>query len=86
MGSSTKRRQTMMKLTRERKLKERRAQKQEKRDERKQAAAAARNADAADSTPKSDGDGDETPDHALRLGSESSGVEPPVRVPDGQPQ
>lgn len=41
MGSSTKRQQTMAKLTRERAVKEKRARKQEKREEKKLAAAAA---------------------------------------------
>jgi hypothetical protein len=39
MSSSSKRRQTMAKMTRERTVKERRARKQEKKEERKQAAA-----------------------------------------------
>jgi hypothetical protein len=39
MGSSSKRRQTMAKMNRERAVKERRARKQEKKDERKRAAA-----------------------------------------------
>lgn len=39
MGSSTKRQQTMAKLSRERALKEKRVRKQEKKDERKLAAA-----------------------------------------------
>ena len=51
MGSSPKSRQTMLKMTRERRLRERRAQKQEKKDEKKdekkQAAAAARSEEAA---------------------------------------
>ncbi len=46
MSSSSKRRQTMAKMTRERAVKERRAQKQEK----KQAAAVARSAKTADNT------------------------------------
>jgi hypothetical protein len=41
MGSSSKKRQTMAKLNRERAVKEKRARKQEKKDERKAAAAAA---------------------------------------------
>jgi hypothetical protein len=39
VGSSSKRRQTMAKMNRERAVKERRARKQEKKDEKKQAAA-----------------------------------------------
>jgi len=39
MGSSSKRRQTMAKMNRERAVKERRARKQEKKDEKKEAAA-----------------------------------------------
>jgi hypothetical protein len=62
MGSSTKRRQTMLKLTRERKLKERRAQKQEKKDEKKQARAA-RSANITDTTPSPDRVDHETPNH-----------------------
>lgn len=46
MGSSSKRRQTMAKMNRERAVKERRARKQEKKDEKKQAAA--REAEAAE--------------------------------------
>jgi hypothetical protein len=46
MGSSSKRRQTMAKMARERTLQERRELKQQKKDEKKQAAAAARDADA----------------------------------------
>jgi hypothetical protein len=46
MASSSKKRQTMAKVTRELALKQRRAQKQEKKDEKKLAAAAARNAEA----------------------------------------
>lgn len=45
MGSSSKRRQTMAKMTRERTLQEKRAQKKQKKDEKKQAAAAAKAAD-----------------------------------------
>jgi hypothetical protein len=55
MGSSSKKRQTMAKMTRERTVKERRARKQEK----KQAAAAERSARAA-GLPGADGLGDET--------------------------
>ena len=47
MGSTSKRRQTMAKMNRERAVKERRARKQEKKDEKKQAAA--REAEAAES-------------------------------------
>lgn len=46
MGSSSKRRQTMAKMNRERAVKERRARKQEKKDEKKQAAAAQLSVDA----------------------------------------
>ena len=42
VGSSSKKRQTMAKMTRERAVKEKRARKQEKKDEKKAAAAAAR--------------------------------------------
>lgn len=49
MASSSKRRQTMAKMTRERTVRERRALKQEKKDEKKQAAADARSANDADS-------------------------------------
>ena len=58
MGSSSKKRQTFAKLTRERLVAERRAKKQEKRDEKRQAAAAARepNADEATSSPQIDED------------------------------
>ncbi|MGD0273572.1 MAG: hypothetical protein ABSB96_07580 [Gaiellaceae bacterium] len=47
MSSSTKKRQTMAKMTRERAVKEKRARKQEKKDERKLAAAAALSAEEA---------------------------------------
>jgi hypothetical protein len=46
MSSSSKKRTTMAKMTRERAVRERRARKQEKKDEKKQAAEAARNAEA----------------------------------------
>lgn len=46
MGSSSKKRQTMAKLNRERLVKEKRARKQEKKDERKAAAAAAASGEA----------------------------------------
>src|SRR5215211_135642 len=52
MGSSSKRRQTMAKMARERTLQERRELKQQKKDEKKQAAAAARDSDG-----NSDADG-----------------------------
>jgi hypothetical protein len=55
--ASSKRQTTMAKLTRERKVQERRQLKLEKKQEKKQAAADARSADAADSTPESDGVG-----------------------------
>jgi hypothetical protein len=51
MGSSSKRRQTMAKMTRERTLQERRALKQEKKDERKRAAAEARAAETETTLP-----------------------------------
>ena len=61
MGSSSKRRQTMAKMARERTLQERRELKQQKKDEKKQAAAAAREADAdADSKLATDTVEDET--------------------------
>jgi hypothetical protein len=61
MGSSSKRRQTMAKMARERTLQERRELKQQKKDEKKQAAAAARDADAdADSKLATDTVEDET--------------------------
>jgi hypothetical protein len=47
MGSSSKRRQTFSKMTRERAVKERRQLKQEKKEEKKRAAAAALEAEAA---------------------------------------
>jgi hypothetical protein len=59
MSSSSKRRQTMAKMARERAVKERRARKQEKREERK-LAAAERAADA-DGTPPAETVDDETP-------------------------
>lgn len=48
MGSSTKRRQTMEKVARERALKEKRERKQEKKEARKAAAAAERNPESGD--------------------------------------
>jgi hypothetical protein len=51
MGSSSKRRQTFSKMTRERAVKERRELKQEKKDEKKRAAAAARAEEGADGMP-----------------------------------
>ena len=63
MGSSSKKRQTMQKMTRERAVKEKRALKQEKKDEKKLAAAMARDAEAAYESrladPESQEDGDE---------------------------
>jgi hypothetical protein len=59
MGSSSKRRQTMAKMARERTLQERRELKQQKKDEKKQAAAEARDADA-DSKLSTDTVEDET--------------------------
>jgi hypothetical protein len=50
MGSSSKRRQTMAKMARERTLQERRELKQQKKDEKKQAAAAARDGSAEEAT------------------------------------
>jgi hypothetical protein len=49
MGSSSKKRQTMAKMTRERAVKEKRERKQEKKDEKKAAAAMARDIEAGDS-------------------------------------
>jgi hypothetical protein len=46
MGSSSKKRQTMAKMTRERAVKEKRERKQEKKDEKKAAAAMAREIEA----------------------------------------
>jgi hypothetical protein len=46
MGSSSKKRQTMAKMTRERAVKEKRERKQEKKDEKKAAAAMARDIEA----------------------------------------
>jgi hypothetical protein len=58
---SSKRQQTMAKMTRERTVKERRALKQEKKDQRKQEAAAAQSEDAAESAfPAPEAD-EETP-------------------------
>lgn len=51
MGSSSKRRQTFSKMTRERAVKERRELKQEKKDEKKRVAAEARAEEGADGTP-----------------------------------
>ena len=48
MGSSSKKRQTMAKMTRERAVKEKRERKQEKKDEKKALAAEARNEGAPD--------------------------------------
>lgn len=53
MGSSSKRRQTFSKMTRERAVKEKRAAKQEKKDERKRLAAEA--AEGGDSLAESNG-------------------------------
>jgi hypothetical protein len=50
MGSSSKRRQTMAKMARERTLQERRELKQQKKDEKKQAAAAARDEGTEEAT------------------------------------
>lgn len=50
MSSSSKKRTTMAKMTRERAVRERRARKQEKKDEKKQAAEAERIAEADDGT------------------------------------
>jgi hypothetical protein len=68
MGSSSKRRQTFSKMTRERAVKERRQLKQEKKDEKKRAAAAA--AEAGDITPGEPVVGDET--LAAPVGDEES--------------
>jgi hypothetical protein len=51
MSSTSKRRQTMAKMTRERTVKERRARKQEKKEERKRAAAEARSANEESDLP-----------------------------------
>jgi hypothetical protein len=58
MGSRSKRRQTMAKMTRERTLQERRALKQEKKDERKRAAAEERAASAESTLPTEPADAD----------------------------
>lgn len=50
MGSSSKRRQTFSKMTRERAVKERRQLKQEKKDEKKRAAAAAESGETVEPT------------------------------------
>jgi hypothetical protein len=50
MGSSSKKRQTFAKMTRERMVKERRALKQEKKDAKKLAAAIERDAEAGEGT------------------------------------
>ena len=60
MGSTSKRRQTMAKMTRERTVKERRARKQEKKEERKRAAAEARSANDGSALPTDAAD-DQTP-------------------------
>lgn len=60
MSSSSKKRQTMAKMTRERAVKEKRAQKQERKDERKLAAAAG-TADVVGDTLPGDTPDDETP-------------------------
>jgi hypothetical protein len=59
MGSSSKRRQTMAKMARERTLQERRELKQQKKDEKKQAAAAARDGNV-DEAPATETAEDET--------------------------
>ena len=57
MASSSKKRQTMAKIARERSVQERRVRKQERKDERKQAAAEARAAEAdGTATPSAFGD------------------------------
>jgi hypothetical protein len=61
MSSRSKKRQTMAKMTRERTVKERRAQKREKKDEKKQAALAARTGEAAGNTPAAPVAEDERP-------------------------
>ena len=67
MGSSTKRQQTMAKLSRERALKEKRARKQEKREEKKQAAADALSAEAAGITLETLAEDDVTASDSERL-------------------
>jgi hypothetical protein len=59
MGSSSKRRQTMAKMTRERALQEKRERKQQKKDEKKEMAAAERAGENGDAV-QSDGDEDES--------------------------
>jgi hypothetical protein len=59
MSSSSRKRQTFAKLTRERTVKERRARKQEKREEKKQAAAAARDESVDEKTSPPEIDEDE---------------------------
>lgn len=65
MGSSSKKRQTMQKMTRERAVKEKRALKQEKKDEKKLAAAMARDAEEVAASglpePAAPSDGEATP-------------------------
>jgi hypothetical protein len=60
MSSSSKKRQTMAKMTRERTLQERRELKRQRKDERKQAAAAERSGEAGE-TIASEEDVDEEP-------------------------
>lgn len=59
MSSSSKKRQTMAKMTRERTLQERRELKRQRKDERKQAAAAERSGEAAETMPSPEGVDDE---------------------------
>jgi hypothetical protein len=58
MGSSSKRRQTMAKMTRERALQEKRERKQQKKDEKKELAAAERAGESGDAV-QSDGGEDQ---------------------------
>jgi hypothetical protein len=61
MGSSSKRRQTMAKMTRERALQEKRERKQQKKDEKKEMAAAERAGENGDvDAVQSDGGEDES--------------------------
>jgi hypothetical protein len=59
MSSSSKKRQTMAKMTRERTLQERRELKRQRKDERKQAAAAERDAEATGTMASTEAEDDE---------------------------
>jgi hypothetical protein len=56
MGSSSKRRQTMAKMTRERALQEKRERKQQKKDEKKELAAAERAGESGDAVQSDRGE------------------------------